>query len=169
MEYVEGRVIDPLVEPAYIERIARALAHLATVGGYVSGNLNGGPLRGLLVPDTEDFAFNSLEAMEKWFNSRLFPHEPKMSLKGYELVLCHLDIAPRNTPWREDGCICLVDWASADFYPRLFEFCTQWIIQGKEDKFNKLILDSMESLLEHELAQAEPVLRAWRNFQKYYL
>jgi hypothetical protein len=75
-----------------------------------------------------------------------------------------IDIAPRNILWQEDGSLCLVDWASAGYYPRIFEFCAQWIIEGKEGKFNKL-LDSMESLSDRELAQKVSILRAWRNSQ----
>ena len=44
-----------------------------------------------------------------------------------ELVFCHLDIAPRNLLRQEDGSLCLIDWASAGYYPRLFEFGMQWI------------------------------------------
>jgi len=80
-----------------------------------------------------------------------------------------IDIAPRNILWQEDGSLCLVDWASAGYYPRIFEFCAQWIIEGKEGKFNKLLLDSMESLPDRELAQKVSILRAWRNSQKYSL
>lgn len=45
-------------------------------------------------PGPEELVFNSLGGMEKWFNSRLFAHNLKLTLRGHELVLCHLDIAP---------------------------------------------------------------------------
>lgn len=107
--------------------------------------------------------------MEKWFNSRLFEHNPKLNLHGRELVLCHLNIAPRNILWQENGSFCLIDWASAGYYPRLFEFCAQWIIEGKDGHFNSLLLKSMNSLPDQEMAQKEAILCAWRNIQKYPL
>lgn len=168
MEYMPGKVIEPLEDSTRIEKIARVLAHFATLRGNIPGTLSGGSPCGLLFSETE-ITFSSIEVMEEWFNSRLSAQDPKISLQGCELVLCHLDIAPRNILWQEDGSLCLVDWASAGYYPRIFEFCAQWIIEGKEGKFNKLLLDSMESLSDRELAQKVSILRAWRNSQKYSL
>ncbi|CAG7935128.1 unnamed protein product [Penicillium nalgiovense] len=127
MEFIEGKIIDPLDDISAIQRIARVLDHFATLRHNVPGSLYEGPCRGILFPDTEDWAFDSLDAMEKRFNSRLFVHNPTLTLQDCELVFCLLDIAPRNILWQEDGTLCLVDWASAGFYPRLFEFCVQWI------------------------------------------
>ncbi|KIW11717.1 hypothetical protein PV08_11019 [Exophiala spinifera] len=107
--------------------------------------------------------------MEKWFNSRLFEHNPKLSLRNCKLVLCHLDIAPRNLLWQEDGSLCLLDWASAGYCPRLFEFCAQWIIEGKDGSFNSILLNSMNPLSDIELGQKEAILCFWRNIQKYSL
>jgi Phosphotransferase enzyme family len=171
MEYMAGKVIDPLEDSSCIEKIARVLTHFASLHGDIPGTLSGGPSCGLIFPETEELTFASVKAMEAWFNSRLFAQDPKLSLQGCKLVLCHLDIAPRNILWLEDGSICFLDWASAGYYPRIFEFCAQWIIEhaGKEGKFNQLLLDSMENLSYQELAQKEPILRAWRNIQKYSL
>lgn len=115
----------------------------------------------------EDFVFSSLVGMEMWFNSRRFAHNPKLTLQGCEPVLRHIDIAPRNI-LQEDGSLCLVDWASAGYYPRLSEFCAQWIIEGKDGNFNSLLLKSMAPLPDQEIAQKES-LCAWRNIQKYAL
>jgi len=51
-----------------------------------------------------------------------------------KLVLCHLDIAPRNILWldEDDGALCIVDWASAGYYPRIFEWCSLDILRGKD-------------------------------------
>ena len=84
-------------------------------------------------------------------------------------MLCHLDIAPRNILWLEDGSLCLIDWASAGYYPRLFEFCAQWVVEGKDGNFNYLLLKLMDALSDREIAQKEAILCAWRNIQKYPL
>ncbi|KAJ5167666.1 uncharacterized protein N7482_003260 [Penicillium canariense] len=169
MEFIDGKVIDPLEDVSAIQRVASVLNYFATLRYDVPGSLYGSACRGLLFPETEDLVFDSLDGMEKWFNSRLFAHNPKLTLRGCELVLCHLDIAPRNILWQEDGSLCLIDWASAGFYPRLFEFCVQWIIDGKDGSFNSLLLKSMDPLSGQEMAQKEPILCAWRNIQKYPL
>ncbi|KAJ9288395.1 hypothetical protein DTO021C3_3914 [Paecilomyces variotii] len=166
MDYMEGRVIDPL-EPDRIERLARVLDYFLMIEGDTPGSLSGGPCRGLLWPETQDLTFWSMERMEAWFNSRLFPGEGKVSFQNCDLVLCHLDIAPRNVIWQSDGGICLVDWASAGFYPRLFEFWAQWNIEGKDGSFNRLLLDSMKPLRDHEMAQKRSICRVWYNIQKY--
>ncbi|KAJ5882714.1 kinase-like protein [Penicillium subrubescens] len=158
MEYIEGKVIDPLEDINAIEKVAGVLDYFATLRHDIPGPLSGGICRGLLFPETEDLVFDSINEMEKWFNSRLFAHNPKLTFQGCELVLCHLDIAPRNILWQEDGSLCLIDWASAGYYPRLFEFCAQWIIEGKDGGFNSLLLKSMNPLPYQEIAQKESVL-----------
>lgn len=169
MEFIEGKVIQPLEDISAVKKVAGVLDHLATLRHSIPGSLCGGICRGLLFPETEDLFFDSLDGIEKWFNSRLFAHDPKLTFQGCELVLCHLDIAPRNILWQEDGSLCLIDWASAGYYPRLFEFCAQWIIEGKDSTFNSLLLKSMTSLPVQEMAQKQALLCAWRNIQKYPL
>ncbi|QKX62405.1 uncharacterized protein TRUGW13939_09564 [Talaromyces rugulosus] len=167
MEFLQGKVIDPLEDDDAIQRVARVVNYLATFKHNAPGSLYGGACRGLLFPDTEDLAFDSLDEMEKWFNTRLFAHNPKLTLQGCELALCHLDIAPRNVLWQEDGTLCLLDWATAGYYPRLFEFSVQWILDGKDGNFNSLMLKYMNPLSEQEMAQKEAFMCAWRNIQKH--
>ncbi|KAJ5617371.1 kinase-like protein [Penicillium hordei] len=96
MEYIEGRVIHPLEDSAALQKVVDVLDYFATLRHTNPGSLCGGPCRGLLFPETEDLLFDDLDEMEKWFNSRLLPDNPKLSFQGCNLVLCHLDIAPRN-------------------------------------------------------------------------
>ncbi|CAI7650068.1 unnamed protein product [Penicillium bialowiezense] len=167
MELIKGKVIDPLDDIDAIQRVAKVLGHFATLRYNIPGSLYGGACRGLLFPETGDLVFDSLDRMEEWFNTRLFAHNPKLDLQGCDLVLCHLDIAPRNIIWQEDGTLCLVDWASAGFYPRLFEFCMQWILDGKDGDFNSILLELADPLSDHEMAQKDAMMCAWRNIQKY--
>lgn len=169
MEYIDGKVIDPLEDIGAIQRVASVLNYFSTLRYNIPGSLYGGACHGLLFPETEELVFDSLDGMEKWFNSRLFAHNPKLTLQDQELVLCHLDIAPRNLLWQDDGSLCLIDWASAGFYPRLFEFCVQWVLDGKDGNFNSLLLQMMNPLSEQEMEQKDPILCAWRNIQKYPL
>ncbi|KAK2799004.1 hypothetical protein FQN50_008631 [Emmonsiellopsis sp. PD_5] len=169
MDYMEGEVVDPLEDSDRIKNVARVLDHFSTITGDTPGSLSSGPCSGLLWPDTEDLTFENREKMEAWFNSRLFPGQGTTSFRNCDLVLCHLDIAPRNIIWQPDGTICLVDWESAGFYPRLFEFWAQWNIEGKDGAFNTLLLKSMKPLPDHESVQKWPICRVWYNTQKYAL
>ncbi|KAJ5150638.1 uncharacterized protein N7500_010827 [Penicillium coprophilum] len=143
MEFIEGKVIDPLDDVSAIQRVASY---------NIPRSLYGGACRGLLFPETEDLVSDSLSRIEEWFNSRLFAYNPNLDLQGCDLVLYHLGITPHNIIWQEDGSLCLIDWASAGFYLRLFEFCIQWIFDGKDGSFNSLLLDSVDSLLDHGMA-----------------
>lgn len=96
MEFIKGKVIDPLEDISAIEKIAGVLDYFATLRHSIPGSLSGGFCRGLLFPETEDLVFDSLDGMEKWFNSRLFAHNLKLTLQGCELVFCHLDICGRK-------------------------------------------------------------------------
>lgn len=121
-----------------------------------------------LFRENEDLAFDSLGGMESWFNSRLFAHNPKLTLQGCELVLCHSDIAPRNlfVAGRRVSLPPLLGLCR--LLSELFESCAQYI-EGKDGAFNPLLLNSMNRLPDHEMAQKEPFLWAWRNIQKYSL
>ena len=168
MEYIEGRVFDPFDEPELLRRVARAVAHFADIPGPVPGPLGGGASQGLLWPLGDRILINSVQELERFYNSRLLPDSAKLALGGYKLVLCHLDIAPRNMLWLEDNSFCLVDWESAGFYPSFFETCAQRLIYGKDGDFNRLLLESMDGLNEKEEADAMLLLQATWNMVKYH-
>lgn len=168
MEFVEGKIIDPLDDQRLIDKLVRILDHFSTITSDVPGPLSRGPCAGLLWPDAEEpSTFESKQEMETWFNNRLFPGEGSMTFEHSDLVLCHLDIAPRNIIWKPDGEICLLDWESAGFYPRLFEFWPLWNLGEKEGVFNGMLLNSMRPLPEYESNQKWPICRVWYNTQKY--
>ena len=164
MELIKGKIIDPLEDMAAVKKVANVLDYFGTLRSLSTapGSLCGGFSRGLMFPDTENLVFDSVDALERWFNSRLLPHNPRLNIQDCEL-------APRNILWLENGSICLLDWASAGYYPRLFEFCMQWILEGIEGNFNTLLLEQMRPLPDYEVAQREAVFWAWRNSQKYSL
>ncbi|KAF3399975.1 hypothetical protein F1880_008435 [Penicillium rolfsii] len=77
--YIEGKVIDPLEDINAIEKVAGVVDYFATFRHDIPGPLFSGTCRGLLFPETKDLVFDSLDEMEKWFNSRLFAHNPKLN------------------------------------------------------------------------------------------
>ena len=95
--YMPGRVLEPVEDPALITRIAYVLAHLANIRRSIPGPT------WWLECRVASFGLKAkhlfplpLRDMEIWFNRRLSKQEPKLVLDRCNLVLCHLDIAPRN-------------------------------------------------------------------------
>lgn len=126
MEYMEGTIIEELTDPFHINQIGRALEHFSSFQSLQPGPLCGGISRGILWSEgttTEYPLCGSVENLEHWFNRRLEHDGLCLSFKECDFVLCHLDIAPRNMLWLPgDGTsLGIVDWASAGYYPRIFE------------------------------------------------
>lgn len=163
MEHVEGQVIDPFEDPDKLARVVRVMDHFSQIKGEKPASLSGcGICRGLIWhEDEEEVRFDDIAQMEAWFNSRLFPGQSKVSFKGCDLVLCHLDVAPRNIIWEPDGRICLVDWRTAGFFPRVCEFWSHWTILAKEGKLSTILQESMRPLPEHENAQYWPMCQVY--------
>uniref|UniRef100_A0A093VKY3 Carbonic anhydrase 2 n=1 Tax=Talaromyces marneffei PM1 TaxID=1077442 RepID=A0A093VKY3_TALMA len=63
----------------------------------------------------------------------------------------------------------LLDWASAGFYPRLLEFVSQWIVEGKDGDFHGMLLQAMAPLSKADMEQKAPICQALYNTQKYSL
>ena len=169
MEYIKGQTLTSLHDPHIMQRVADVLAHLATISYHTPGPLISGIPRGLYWPENEEISFKSMADLERYFNSRLSKRGPQLDLSNCSAVLCHLDVAPRNILRQEDGSICLLDWESAGFYPRVLEVVMQRVFLGRDINFYKILLEYTAHLTEEEEAQAELVMRAYYNQQKYHL
>lgn len=165
MDYIEGRMIDSVSEH-HVEIIANILRHFRSITRNLPGSLSGGPSTGILWPDTNDLTITNVSQIEEWFNSRLFEGQGQVTFQPCDLVLCHLDIAPRNIIWKDDNNICLLDWASAGFYPRILEHISQCI---KEEAFNTRVLHAMDPISKLEMEQKERICQAIYNNQKFLL
>lgn len=170
MEYVQGKRIGPLEDPEKVQRVAKIVSHFATIEGTLPGTLNRGPSGGNLLPQNgRSYTFDSMKQLEAWLHKRLLPHDDKPSIKDSPLVLCHLDVAPRNIIWKDDGSICFVDWATAGFYPRYYEVAAQLYAEGRDGKFNRLLVVYMEPLSVLEESQCRAVMIARDNAERYNL
>lgn len=151
--------------------MAAILQHFSTITNNAPGSLGGGPSTGLLLPETNDLFISTLSNIEDWFNSRLFPAQGLrcVTLQHSKFILCHLDIAPRNLIWQDNGSVCFLDWASAGFYPPLLEFVSQWIVEGKDGNFRSMLLQAMAPLSKADMEQKAPICQALYNTQKYSL
>jgi thiamine kinase-like enzyme len=166
MEYIHGEVFES-VPSQQIRKIADILGHFSTLQRTRPGPIQPGVSQGLLWEENGEPVFESVKHMEKWLNHRLPDTEDKLALEQYPLVLCHLDLAPRNNIWLKDGSLCLVDWASAGFYPRFFEVCILKIMERSHNDYETDLIQNMERLTEEEEAQMLLLGHSFSNSIKY--
>lgn len=163
-DFVAGKTIDPLPH-SHIQKLANIIEYFRSITSDSAGSLCGGPSTGLIWPDTNDLT-SSVEQVEEWFNSRLFPGDGKVHFDPSPLVLCHLDIAPRNILWLDDDRICLLDWASARFYPKLLESVSLFY---QEYHFGEALLNAIGFGSECDREEQKKICRALFNNQRYSL
>ena len=164
-DFIPGKTIDPL-SGSHIQRLAGILEYFRSITADRAGSLCGGPSIGLLWPDTNDLTISNVQQVEEWFNSRLFPGDGKVHFDISQLVLCHLDIAPRNIIWLDDGGVCLLDWASAGFYPRPLEFASLFF---QEYDFSEMLLNAISFGSERDKEEQQKICQALYNNERYSL
>ncbi|TVY19750.1 hypothetical protein LARI1_G002452 [Lachnellula arida] len=162
MEYIHGEICQS-PDSNQIDKIAQILLYFSRIQGQHPGPLQRGISHGLLWEENGKPAFKTVQQMESWLNVRLPDVEAKLALREYPLVLCHLDLAPRNIIWLPDGSVCLVDWASAGFYPRFFEVCLLKIMECSHGNYELTLIDRMEKLSEDEETQMRLLQRSFYN------
>ncbi|TVY90081.1 hypothetical protein LAWI1_G007131 [Lachnellula willkommii] len=162
MEYIHGEICQS-PDSSQIDKIAHILLYFSSIQNKHPGPLQRGISHGLLWEENGKPAFQTVQQMEGWLNFRLPKVGAKLSLQEYPLVLCHLDLAPRNIIWLPDGSVCLVDWASAGFYPRFFEFCLLKIMECSHGNYELTLIDRMEKLSEDEQTQMVLLQRSFYN------
>ncbi|TID16837.1 hypothetical protein E2P81_ATG09396 [Venturia nashicola] len=168
MEYIDGDIPSPERYPTLAARLLPILEQFETIQHSIPGPLGGGISYGMFWEDDYP-CFTSTKTLEDWINQRIFGKVQKLSFENTTLVLCHMDLAPRNIMELSDGSICILDWASAGFYPHVFEVAMLQIkpFGENEDKF-------IEPLLQHVMSKQEPtqlaqVTEAWGNSQRFHM
>lgn len=164
--FLQGKTIDPLSE-SHVQRLASILEYFSSITARTPGSLGGDPSVGLFWPETDYLTVNCIQQVEGWFNSRLFPEQGQgqVQFEPGPFRLCHLDIASRNVIWLDDGRICLLDWASAGFYPRVLEL-TSLYFQGYQ--FCEMLQNAL-GMTECEKEEQKKIQRALFNNEKYSL
>jgi serine/threonine protein kinase len=167
MEYIEGQPLSSVSNPGfYLQAVACVLKHFEQVRGGKPGPFHGGLAQGQLWLD-ELIAPTTISDIEEYYNRRQLKDIPKLKLTSYPLVFCHLDIAPRNIILSENGSLCLVDWASAGYYPRLFERCALGLNVRERGDWNAHLLERLDSLDMDETSQVQRLERAYYLGQRY--
>ncbi|KAK7177888.1 C6 zinc finger domain protein [Paraphaeosphaeria sporulosa] len=124
MEFIDGEPLHVFDDPNICAAVAAALDHFAFIRSDQPGPLGAGPARGILWPPCDSISPSTIVDIEDYYNTRQLQRHRHLSLQSFPLSLCHLDLVPRNVLQLKDGSLCLLDWASAGFYPRFFEICT---------------------------------------------
>ncbi|KAH6696535.1 kinase-like domain-containing protein [Leptodontidium sp. MPI-SDFR-AT-0119] len=169
MEYIHGGISNS-VTSEQIDQIVKILSHFSTVQCQRPGPLlQPGVSRGLLWEENGKPTFETVEEMERWLNFRIKGVGSKLVLRKYPLVLCHLDLAPRNIVWLKDDTVCLLDWASAGFYPRFFEISLLKIMAGDRKGYETTLINRLEKLTDDEEAQMSLLECSYYNGIRYYI
>lgn len=105
--------------------------------------------------------------IEDYHNKRQLKNKSHLSLTAYPLVFCHLDIAPQNILVLEDRPLCLIDWNSAGFYPRLFERVALEINIRDGNNWNAKLVRILSELDGDETQQAQLLKQACGLAQRY--
>ncbi len=130
MEFVHGQSlegIDWAKSQQLLLNISKSLRHINMFVGSRAGPIGGGQAHGPLWSEYGSRShFESKNDIQKWLNERLAVDQQSVDLSTHELRLCHLDVAPRNLLILPNDQICLLDWATAGFYPHIFEI---WSLQ----------------------------------------
>ena len=162
MDFMHGKPIDTR-KVNHIEGIRKALQYLASFGRNFPGPLHSDEPVGVLFEDEVPSDYKTLHGLENWINGR---QENYISLRGEQCVLCHLDLSSKNMLWLEGGTVCLLDWASAGYYPRYFELAAQ-LKKGRPDKFvNELLETRAKSFTDDEIRQVKCLIQASNNAQR---
>ena len=149
MEYIEGRLVSDIWDDLDINARSKLLNQsyeyirgLQAIKLNCPGPIGGGLSEGPFFTEYGAGPFTSQKDIEKWFNDRLlvchdFGHASQtqpgwFSAQFDDLVMCHLDIHPRNLIVDGQGELWLLDWAFSGAYPPYFE-CASLIWKSPGD------------------------------------
>lgn len=118
--------------------IEAALNHLQSFSRDFPGPIHSGEVQGVLWENSSPVTNITVQSLEDWMN--LWQDE-RISLQEEEFVFCHLDTALKNMLYMRSGGLCLLDWASAGYYPRYFELAAHRQ-KGKPDLSIERLLQS---------------------------
>lgn len=157
MEYIDSQEAETVWDDDTAGTLSRALKHLHSFEGCYPGPAGGGVSAGILWEDPEEPSFDTKADLQSYLNSRLVNSKHQFNLLEDDtpLVFCHLDVAPRNIKLLPNGVVCLLDWASAGYYPRYFELAALRHNDGHERSEAKYC-----QLLERAMVELNPFGRS---------
>ncbi|KAJ5185814.1 hypothetical protein N7472_010654 [Penicillium cf. griseofulvum] len=107
----------------------------------------------ITVPRVYNFFIDDEAIFSKWKNGLI---------AGFFLEM----VSPRNIIWLDDGRVCLLDWASAGFYPRLLEFASLFF---QEYHFSEMLLKAVGFGSGCDKEEQQRICQALYNNERYSL
>ena len=156
MEFVEGEPIDTH-QTEQVEALQKALDHLSSLKRDFPGPLHSSELQGILWEDDAPSNPNTPKGLEDWINKW---QDDKVIFNDEDFVLCHLDTALQNMLWLPSGKICLLDWASAGYYPRYFELAAHQKKGRPDEIVESLLMLPREPFSSKEARHKKALIRA---------
>lgn len=138
MEFINDGLVMDEHNPAHVEALHKGLSHLASIKRDFPGPLHSGEPQGILWEDDIPSDYSTIAGIEQWISMWL---NRRVDIGDEDLVLCHLDTVLENMLWVRSGQLCLLDWASAGYYPRYFELAAH-LRKGRPSGFVANILRS---------------------------
>ena len=173
MEFMRGRnlaCLDLQDYPQTIPSITRALNHMGQITRSWPGPVGGGKPQGHLWSEYgARTTFKTVREVENWFNERLAVFETAIDLNSCDLRFSHLDLTRRNIILRPDGSVCFLDWASAGFYPKIFEICCLQLLLSSDPSFFEPLLEELGTLTLEDEVSIDLMHRAYALGQRFTL
>lgn len=140
MSYIDGRLLDEVWSELsdssrddVQQQLYQFIRELRQSESECPGPIGCGVSEGAFFTDYGAGPFISKDEMEAWFNERLavcrefgITDEGQKGFRGLfrRLVMCHMDLHPRNVILDSQGKAWLIDWGYAGMYPPYFETAT---------------------------------------------
>ncbi|OAL17372.1 hypothetical protein AYO22_11739 [Fonsecaea multimorphosa] len=121
MEYIEGVTLEQVgwEQPGMLMRVAAAVNAINSISSKCPGPVAGGEAHHSLWSESgSGTAFQHVQELEAYLNDRLSFFGREAHIREDDLCFCHMDVAPRNFMVDLWGRLCLLDWATAGFFPR---------------------------------------------------
>lgn len=154
MGYIDGWLLDEVWQDLpntcredVQKQLYRFICELRQTESDYPGPVGGGVSQGAFFTDYGAGPFSSKSEMEAWFDERLavcrefgIVDKAQRDFRGEfrRLVMCHMDLHPRNIILDCHGKVWLIDWAFAGMYPAYFETAT--IIRHGSQPYFELLL-----------------------------
>lgn len=163
MEKVDGLPVEGDCH-THITAIGAAVNHLQSLSRAFPGPLHSGEPQGVLWENGSPVTNNKVQDLEAWINMW---QDESISLQGEKFVLCHLDTALKNMLYMHSGQICLLDWASAGYFPRYFEVAAHLKKGNPDQAVEKLLRSPCIPFSPLEEEHLRVLMRACANSMRY--
>lgn len=157
MENIDGVTLERVrwEEKGILSRVVTALNALHSISSKHPGPISGGEAYGSLWSESgSGTTFDNIKDLEFYMNERLVYFQTSIRVREEDLCLCHLDVAPRNFMIDLQGRLCLLDWATAGFFPRYFEL---WSINFTQHVMGRHFGPELIQMLEPTTAEESEV------------